>query len=353
MNRSKVTTQGLEGARPGREALPGAKRPVRLPGDGQRRGGRGGRGARRGVAAGGRRGGAAEEEFRSYYGLPVLKKPVWEAREIAGYLFLGGLAGASSVLALGAQVTGRPNLARGVKTGAAAAAALSLAALVADLGRPARFLNMMRVFKPTSPMSVGTWILTGYAPAAMASAASDITGLLPAAGLAGTVAAAALGPALASYTGVLLGDTAIPAWHDAHRELPFLFVSSAATAAAGLGLACAADDEAAPAVRLALIGGGAELAAETLLEHRLEPVVRRAYHQGKAGVLLRTAKVLVVAGGLGAAVSARSRPLRLAASAALLAASACTRFGVFYAGVASAEDPAATIEPQRARAART
>jgi formate-dependent nitrite reductase membrane component NrfD len=87
------------------------------------------------------------------------------------------------------------------------------------LGRPARFLNMMRVFKPTSPMSVGTWILTGYAPAALASAASDITGLLPAVGFAGTVAAAALGPALASYTGVLLADTAIPAWHDARREL--------------------------------------------------------------------------------------------------------------------------------------
>jgi formate-dependent nitrite reductase membrane component NrfD len=336
VNRSKVTTHGLEDARPGREALPGARRPVRLPGDGQRRR---------------RRKRAAEAEFRSYYGLPVLKKPVWEAREIAGYLFLGGLAGASSVLALGAQLTGRPNLARGAKTGAAAAAALSLAALVADLGRPARFLNMMRVFKPTSPMSVGTWILTGYAPAAMASAASDLTGLLPAVGLAGTVAAAALGPALASYTGVLLADTAIPAWHDARRELPFLFVSSAATAAAGLGLACAADGETAPAARLALIGGGAELAAETLLEHGLEPVVRRAYHEGKAGALLRTAKVLVVAGGLGAAASARSRsrPLRLAASAALLAASACTRFGVFYAGVASAEDPAATIEPQRAR----
>jgi formate-dependent nitrite reductase membrane component NrfD len=338
VNRSKVTTRGLEDARPGREAPPGAKRPARLPGDGQRPRGR-------------RRRRPAEEEFRSYYGLPVLKKPVWEAREIAGYLFLGGLAGASSVLALGAQLTGRPNLARGAKTGAAAAAALSLAALVADLGRPARFLNMMRVFKPTSPMSVGTWILTGYAPAAMASAASDITGLLPAVGLAGTVAAAALGPALASYTGVLLADTAIPAWHDARRELPFLFVSSAATAAAGLGLACAADDETAPAARLALIGGGAELAAETLLEHGLEPVVRRAYREGQAGALLRTAKVLVAAGSLGAAAGARyrSRPLRLAASAALLAASACTRFGVFYAGVASAEDPAATIEPQRAR----
>jgi formate-dependent nitrite reductase membrane component NrfD len=277
---------------------------------------------------------------------------VWEAREIAGYLFLGGLAGASSVVALGAQLTGRPGLARGAKAGAAAAAGLSLAALVADLGRPARFLNMLRVFKPTSPMSVGTWILTAYAPAAMASAACDLTGLFPAAGTAATGAAALLGPAVASYTGVLVADTAVPAWHDAHRELPFLFVSSAATAAAGLGLACAADGESEPVRRLALLGGAAELAAGQWLEARLEPVVGRAYREGKAGALLRAAKALTVAGGVGAALGARSRPLRLASAAALLAASACTRFGVFYAGVASAEDPAATIEPQRARAAQ-
>jgi Polysulphide reductase, NrfD len=229
------------------------------------------------------------------------------------------------------------------------AAGLSLAALVADLGQPARFLNMMRVFKPTSPMSVGTWILSAYAPVAFASAASELTGLLPGVGLAATGAAAALGPALAAYTGVLVADTAVPAWHDARRELPFLFVASAAAAAAGLGLACAADDETAPVRYLALAGGAAELAAETILERRLEPVVRRAYHDGRAGAVLRAAKALTAAGTVGAAVSRRSRAVRLASATALLAASACTRFGVFYAGVASAEDPAATIEPQRAR----
>jgi formate-dependent nitrite reductase membrane component NrfD len=294
---------------------------------------------------------AAQEQSRSYYGLPVLNKPVWEAREIAGYFFLGGLAGASSVVALGAQLTGRPALARGAKAGAAAAAALSMAALIKDLGRPTRFLHMLRVFKPTSPMSVGTWILSGYVPAAMAAAISDLSGLMPGAGTAAAGAAAALGPALASYTGVLVADTAVPAWHDARRELPFLFVASAATAAAGLGLACAADSEAAPVRNLAVIGGAAEVAAETLLERRLEPVVGRAYREGRAGVLLKAAKVLTAVGGIGAAGGARRKALRLAAAAALLAGSACTRFGVFYAGVASAEDPAATIEPQRARLA--
>ena len=105
-------------------------------------------------------------EFTSYYGKPVLNPPVWEARDIAGYFFLGGLAGGSSLLAAGADLTGRPELARAAKAGAGAAITLSLAALIHDLGRPARFLNMMRVFKVTSPMSVGTWLLSGYAPAA-------------------------------------------------------------------------------------------------------------------------------------------------------------------------------------------
>ena len=104
----------------------------------------------------------------------------------------------------------------------------------------------------------------GLRPAAFASAASELTGLLPGVGLAATGAAAALGPALASYTGVLLAGTAVPAWHEARGELPFLFVASAAAAAGGLGLACAADDEIAPVRYLALVGGTAELAAETI-----------------------------------------------------------------------------------------
>ncbi len=101
-------------------------------------------------------------EFTSYYGKPVLNAPVWEPRDIAGYLFLGGLAGASSLLGAGAQLTGRTALERAAKAGALGAACLSMAALAHDLGRPARFANMLRVFKISSPMSVGSWILAGY-----------------------------------------------------------------------------------------------------------------------------------------------------------------------------------------------
>ena len=111
-----------------------------------------------------------EPEFTSYYGRPILQEPVWEARSIASYLFLGGLAGASSVLAAGAQATGRERLATSTKTAALGAIGLSVVALVEDLGRPERFPMMLRVVKPTSPMSVGSWILSAYGPAAGAAA---------------------------------------------------------------------------------------------------------------------------------------------------------------------------------------
>jgi formate-dependent nitrite reductase membrane component NrfD len=131
---------------------------------------------------------------------------------LAAALFLGGLAGAGSVIAAGAQLTGRPVLTRTMKSGCAAAAGLSLAALVHDLGRPGRFLHMLRTVKPTSPMSIGSWLLSAYGPAAGVAGLSDLTGVAPAIGGAATVAAAAIGPAVASYTAALVANTAVPAW---------------------------------------------------------------------------------------------------------------------------------------------
>ncbi|MFB9838675.1 NrfD/PsrC family molybdoenzyme membrane anchor subunit, partial [Actinoallomurus acaciae] len=146
--------------------------------------------------------------FTSYYGRPIINPPVWEPLDIAGYFFLGGLAGAGSVFAAGAQLTGRPRTARALKISSLVAISGSLAALVHDLGRPARFLNMLRVIKPTSPMSVGTWLLMGYGPAAGAAAVLDLTGLFPRLGRLATGGAATLGPAVAAYTAVLAADTA-------------------------------------------------------------------------------------------------------------------------------------------------
>lgn len=175
-------------------------------------------------------------KFTSYHGKPVINSPVWESPDIPGYLFLGGLAGGSSLIAAGCQLTGHSSLERISKAGAAAAGGLSVVALVHDLGRPARFLHMLRVFKVTSPMSVGSWLLGAYVPAAGVAALTALTGRLPRIGAAATAGSALLGPAVAAYTAALITDTAVPAWHDGYPELPFVFTGSGAMAAGGLGL---------------------------------------------------------------------------------------------------------------------
>jgi formate-dependent nitrite reductase membrane component NrfD len=292
-----------------------------------------------------------EAEFSSYYGRPVLKEPVWEAADIGSYLFLGGLAGSSSALAAGAQFTGRPSLARAAKLGASGAASLALGALIHDLGRPARFLNMLRVFKPSSPMSVGSWLLAVYDPVASTASLCEATGRLPRIGAAATAGAAALGPALTGYTAALLADTAVPAWHEARAELPYLFISSGAIAAAGFGLVAAPVNEQAPARRLAVLGAGGRFLATQSMNRRLG-IVAETYKSGRAGALLRAAQVLRWTGLAGAFAARRSRIGAAASGAALLASAACTRFGVFEAGRASARDPKYTVVPQRERANR-
>ncbi len=290
-----------------------------------------------------------EASFESYYGRPILQEPTWSATDIAGYLFLGGLAGGSSVLAAGAAFAKLPGLARVARLGAAGAISLSLAALVHDLGRPARFINMLRVAKPTSPMSVGTWVLTGYAPMALAGAGIELTGWMPWAAPATTAGTALLGPVVAAYTAVLIGDTAVPAWHEPHCELPFVFVGSAASAAGGLGLLLAPTSESGPARRLALIGA----VAETVATHRMHGAAGLAdecYRKGRAGTLMKGAKALTLAGSALAVAGHRAPVLGRIGGAALVAASLCTRFGIFAAGVESTRDPRYVVQPQRARA---
>jgi formate-dependent nitrite reductase membrane component NrfD len=291
-----------------------------------------------------------ENATGSYYGRPVLKEPVWGSPEVPGYLFLGGLAGASSMLAAFAQAQGDDELARASKTAAAIAIGLSGAALVKDLGRPQRFLNMLRVFKVTSPMSVGSWLISGYGPLAAAAAASAVTGKLPRAGAAAGVGAAALGAGVATYTAALICDTAVPAWHDGHREMPYVFAGSAATAAGGLGMLAVGPAAAGPAVRFAVLGAATELTAKSMLLKRLGDGAK-PYQSGRAGRLMEAGEVLTAAGLSGAVLAGRSRAAAVVSGLALLGASACTRFGVFEAGRASARDPAATVGPQRQRLA--
>ena len=287
-------------------------------------------------------------EFSSYYGRPVIKEPVWKAPDVAGYLFFGGLAGASSVLAAGAQVSGYRKLARVGKIGALGAISLSAAALIHDLGRPERFVNMLRVVKPSSPMSVGSWLLATYGPVAGAAAVSEVTGLLPGAGRAATLGAGLLGPGVATYTAALICDTAVPAWHQGYREMPYVFAGSAASAAGGLGLLAVHPADAEPARDLAVLGAAVELIAKRQLLARLGDLAE-PYETGTTGAILRLAEVLTAGALAGAVLGGRSRAVSALSGASLVAASAMTRFGIFQAGMASARDPKYTVVAQRRR----
>ncbi len=282
-----------------------------------------------------------------YYGQPVVKAPVWKPA-IAWYFFTGGVAGASSTLGFAAGRRGNPRLARSALLASAAGIAISGPLLVAALGRPARFLNMLRVAKPTSPMSVGSWILTAFAPASILAAGSAVTGRLPRAGRGAAGAAAVLGPAVATYTAVLVADTAIPAWHDAHRELPYVFVGSAAASAAGIAMAFTPAPDAGPARRLAVMGAALEVGSSRRMESGLGEVAG-PYRDGRAGRLAKAAEVCTATGALLVLAAGRRRPAAVVAGALLCAGSLLTRFSVFRAGFESATDPTATIGPQRYR----
>ena len=334
MSQADVTRQGLRGKRPDRDAITGSPRRWR----GKHR-------AERPMVP--------KAEFTSYYGKPILNQPVWESPDIPGYLFLGGLAGGASLLAAGSDLTGRGVLGRTAKTGAFAAGVLSLVALVHDLGRPARFLNMMRMFKVTSPMSVGSWLLAGYVPAAGTAALTALTGRLPRIGAAATAGSALLGPGVAAYTAALISNTAVPAWHDGYPEMPFVFTGSGMMAAGGLGLLTAAipgtgPGETEPARNLALIGAAMETAAFERMERRIG-MTAEPYSEGRSGTYVKAGKALAMLGAAGAALSGRSRVAAALSGAALLTASAATRWGIFEAGLASAGDPKYTVVPQRQR----
>jgi hypothetical protein len=281
----------------------------------------------------------------SYYGRPILKEPVW-TWEIPTYFFFGGMAGAAAPFALLSELRGDEALARRAWLVALAGVAASPPLLIADLGRPERFHRMLRVLKPTSPMSVGSWILGASSTAIAFASARSFLGWFPRLGRAAG-ATAVLGPALSTYTAVLVADTAIPAWHEARRELPFVFASGAAMSA---GSAVAIVGGGPPARRLALVGAAGELAATAVMERRLGDL-GEPYRQGPAGTAARAAKALAAAGGLVMAVRGGRRAGAVAGGALMLAGALATRWSVYKAGFQGAADPKYVVEPQRARLA--
>jgi formate-dependent nitrite reductase membrane component NrfD len=333
--------QGIQGGRPVAESAGHQDR--------RRRSGKRGRGEQTMVP---------DAEFRSYYGRPVLKPPVWK-HEIPAYLFTGGLAAGTAVVAAGADLTGRPALRRVSWLGSFAGLLASLWFLVSDLGRPERFHHMLRVVKPTSPMSVGTWILTAFGPGVGAAAVNELVPrrwrhtwparLLNRLARPLGLSAAAIAPGVASYTAVLLSHTAVPGWSEVRDELPFVFTGSAAASGGGFGMVFAPVEENGPARAFAAVGAAQELVASRVMEHKMG-LIREAYVHGHVARFGRGAEWLTIAGLAGTVLLAgRSRAGAAASGLALLAGSACQRFRVYEAGVETTRDPKYVVVPQRER----
>ncbi len=307
-----------------------------------------------------------EARFSSYYGRQIVKPAPW-GPEIPAYFFLGGLAAGSGIIGAWAHATGLDMLRRNSRLAAMASVGLSGAALVADLGRPERFLNMMRTVKLTSPMSVGTWILAAFGASAGAAAAVEgaaLIGLdrggsapqrvvgtaLRVAGPLSSVGSAAFAAPLAAYTAVLLSDTATPLWQESYRELPFVFTASALAASSGLALITTPPGQTTEVRRLAVLAAATDIVAYHLMTSRLGELAEPLAN-GRPGRLARAATALTLAGGIGAALSGQNRAAATVSGLALLAGSACTRFAVVGAGIESAKDPKYTVLGQRARLA--
>lgn len=301
-------------------------------------------GARR--VTGGRGAVVPTAEIRTYYDQPVIKEPVW-TWEIPWYFWVGGISGASAVLSAVATLAGRRELAGAARRVASVALAPSPALLVADLGRPERFHHMLRVFRPTSPMSVGSWTLVAYSGVQFGASALAELGWLPRLRALADVAAGVLGTVMATYTAVLFADTAVPVWHEARRTLPFVFAASAA-AGAGAATSLVVRDDMAP-TRLLTVGGSAvELIAVEVMRRRLG-ALGDPYELDDAGRFARTAKWATLAGALATLLGGRHRLLHTLGALLTLGGTLAQRWAVYRAGFISARDPKYTVGPQRAR----
>jgi hypothetical protein len=282
-----------------------------------------------------------------YYGLPVLKKPVW-TWQVPTYFFVGGIAGPAAIVAAVANGT----LARDAHWIAAGGGLASAALLITDLGRPERFFNMLRVFKPQSPMSVGSWILMAFsstsAASAMAGAIAERTdSRLPVRWLDGSKLAtstlgAVAGSVLATYAGVLIGSTAIPVWNANARLLPLHFGAAGLGSAASLLELLGHDD--ASLNQLALAAAAIETAILASLEVDVDPRLV-PLKTGASGLGIRLGGLLTGPVPLALRLlGGKSRRWRRAAAVSSLAGSLMSRLAWMAAGRASASDPRVPLD---------
>jgi hypothetical protein len=287
-----------------------------------------------------------------YYGVPLLKEPQWNP-EVPLYFFVGGAAGASAVIAeMASWLSNDLELVRSARWMAAGGGMISSALLIKDLGVPSRFLNMLRVFKPQSPMSMGAWTLSAFSSFSAATAFANLMQekLGPSIAIkivenAAGLLATATGLVMASYTGVLIGATVIPVWNENVGTLPQHFAASGLNSAVSLLELFGQDDS--RALNLLGISASCYEVAEGLLLERKRHRINEPLRKGWSGAMVRAGGVLSgpvpMALRLAYAVSGNKK-LRRAAAWSSIAGSLLTRFGWVHAGRASARDHRIPLE---------
>ncbi|PYT99807.1 MAG: polysulfide reductase [Acidobacteria bacterium] len=289
-----------------------------------------------------------------YYGNPLLKPPVW-TWQVPLYFFAGGVAGAAANIAFVAHALGRdPSLVRMALWIALSGAVASAPLLIADLGRPSRFLNMLRVFKLRSPMSVGAWTLAVFSSAVGLAVVCQETVLrgytndvLLALRWVAEAAGALTGLVLLSYTSVLLAVSAIPVWSENRQLLPLHFVASALGASAGilelLGFLNPATNG------MAFVAAAVETCLAVSIEMRGRPV-DAPVREGRVGWLIRAAGTLT--GPLPLLLRiffARTFGVRRVASVCFILGGLLSRYAWIAAGRVSARDSKILFDLQRGK----
>ncbi len=287
---------------------------------------------------------------------PMMKQAVW-TWEIPLYFWLGGIASGSAFVSLACDLSGDAKSAATARKVALAAVAPCPVLLISDLGRPARFLNMLRIFKPRSPMSLGAWCLFAFGNTAGLAVAADVLRLRTTARRLGAMNAA-LGSYLGSYTGVLLAATAVPVWARSKNFLGPIFIATAAATGAS-------------AVRLVLVARGmdadhptrkalghietgamaAELGLSTVLERRLGRL-DQALGEGSGNRLFEVGKYAARAGIVSRVFAGRRHGTAAShtASALFLIGGLAFRYAWVHAGRSSAHDDEAVALTARGKA---
>ena len=287
----------------------------------------------------------------SYHGNPVLKPPTW-TWQVPLYFFVGGVAGVSAVIALVAHIRGDAALERAALWAGFAGALISPPLLIADLGKPIRFLNMLRVFKLRSAMSVGAWTLVGFSSAVgLAVVCHEVlvagygNALLIPLEWAAETGAAVSGIILASYTSVLLGVTAIPVWSENRKLMPAVFLTGALGSAGAvlelLGFLI-------PATQfIGIVASIFEIVIAITIEVR-DRYVDRPLREGSIGWLTRVGAFLAgPTSFLLRIFSSHSLALRDIAAVCFIVGALIARFAWIAAGRVSSRDPQALFQIQR------